>query len=304
MDHKAHVPILLRSGIRVPRCIYGTAEKTDPATIFNALSVGYRGLDTACQPQYYHQEVVGQALQQAFKPRTENGLGLTRTDLFIQTKFTTPAGQQPHSSPYQSNDDLATKVNKSLERSLSDLNLSWVDALLMHGPMPTMDETIEVYKIMERYVPHYARNLGLSNMTATQVQAICSVATVQPTMVQNRFTRKNDYCRFLRSLCIEKGIIFQAFSILRSNDHLLNSKLVGWLAERTEIAREEALFCLVQSLSPNGDLCILNGTRNIERMERDLAAIEKLGQVPEFIMQGFRDELHDSSLDPTRKSLE
>lgn len=295
MDYQAHLSTVLSSGTCIPRCIYGTAEKTDPEIILDALKFGYRGFDTACQPQYYHEEVVGHALSRAMLPEAEGGMGINRTELYIQTKFTTPAGQDETNAPYEFDDPTATKVHKSLQASLSSLKLCWVDTLLLHGPMPTIEETIEVWKIMETLVPDRARNIGLSNVTIEQVKDICEQATVLPATVQNRFCRRNGYDRELRRFCEEKNIKYQAFSILRSNRHLLNSNLVGWLAEIKSITTEEALLSLVLSIgkTANDSLCILNGTKNAQRMESSLNAFEKLGKVPAFIMHGFDEELQD-----------
>lgn len=297
MEHQAHHSTVLRSGTPIPRCIYGTAEKIDPELIFEALKCGFRGLDTACQPQYYHEEAVGMALARALTPVVEGGLGLDRADLYIQTKFTTPAGQDMKLAPYKQEDSIATKVHKSIQKSLSSLGLPWVDTLLLHGPMPSIEETIEVWKNMECLVPEYVHNIGLSNMTIQQVKAVCDKANVWPVTIQNRFRRHNNYDHDLRNFCSKNCITYQAFSILRSNRRLLSNSLVGWLAEITGVTAEEALLNLVLSTGTGttDTLCILIGTGNKERMKRDIATFDRLGKVPGFIMEGFNEELHGFS---------
>lgn len=57
MEYQAHLSTVLKSGTRISRCIYGTAERNEPEMIFKALKCGYRGFDTAFQPQYYHEVV-------------------------------------------------------------------------------------------------------------------------------------------------------------------------------------------------------------------------------------------------------
>ena len=297
MDYQAHSRIVLKSGTVIPRCIYGTAEKTDPNTIYEALNCGFRGFDTACQPQYYREEIVGQALTRAFLPEAEGGLGLDRKDLYIQTKFTTPAGQEPKTSPYKLDDTLATKVQKSLQLSLSNLGLTWVDTLLLHGPMPSIGETIEVWKLMETYVPDQAHNIGLSNVSLEQVEAVCEKAKIRPAAIQNRFRPQNNYDRDLRAFCDANDVCYQAFAILPSNARLLRTNIVGWLAEIASVTKEETLLNLVLSIgdSAHGSLCILNGTSSAQRMHSELATFERLGKVPAFIMQGFEEELYGSS---------
>ena len=93
MAIQPHDKIYFISGTPIPRCSYGTAQKSDSDLILAALSCGYRGLDTACQPKYYSEEIVGQALDKAFTAVEKGGLGLDRSDIFLQTKFTTSAGK-------------------------------------------------------------------------------------------------------------------------------------------------------------------------------------------------------------------
>ena len=48
----------------IPRIMYGTAWKKDKTTdlVITAILSGYRGVDTACQPKHYREDLVGKAL--------------------------------------------------------------------------------------------------------------------------------------------------------------------------------------------------------------------------------------------------
>jgi diketogulonate reductase-like aldo/keto reductase len=83
-------------GVTVPCFLYGTAWKEEQTQRLTELALrqGFRGIDTANQRRHYHEAAVGQALAAV----TEAG-PLTRTDLFLQTKFTFRAGQD-HRLPY------------------------------------------------------------------------------------------------------------------------------------------------------------------------------------------------------------
>ena len=157
-----------------------------------------------------------------------------------------------------------------------------------------MEGTLEVWRCMERCVPDSARHIGLSNMNLAQVEAICGIANVRPSTIQNRFLRRNDYDQKFRAYCSKEHIVYQAFSILRSKHRLLRSNLVGWVAEITGVTVEEALLNLVLSLGSDAadSICIMNGSKPPRRLKADLAAIEKLGRVPAFILKGFEEELH------------
>ena len=44
-------------GVKIPRIIYGTAWKkaTTTAWVEQAIGLGFRGIDTACQPKHYNE---------------------------------------------------------------------------------------------------------------------------------------------------------------------------------------------------------------------------------------------------------
>ena len=88
--------IISAFGVAMPRLIYGTAWKKErtAALVELALRQGFRGVDTACQPKHYNEEGVGGGLAAAF------GAGLARSEIYVQTKFTPFAGQDPNDVPY------------------------------------------------------------------------------------------------------------------------------------------------------------------------------------------------------------
>ena len=101
----------LDSWIRMPRMLYGTAwkkERTKDLCIL-ALEKGFRGFDTACQPKHYNQKGVGEAIQHAL-----SNMGLERKDLYIQTKFTPAAAQDPATIPYDPRLSLRRQVRESI----------------------------------------------------------------------------------------------------------------------------------------------------------------------------------------------
>ena len=69
-----------------PDFIYGTAWKKDQTKklVKEALTAGFRRVDTAAQPRHYQEALVGQALREAFA----EGI-LTREELFVcsQTSY-------------------------------------------------------------------------------------------------------------------------------------------------------------------------------------------------------------------------
>ena len=56
------------SALDMPRIIYGTAWKKDETQrlVVEALQLGFRAIDVACQPKHYDEPGVGRALEQLF----------------------------------------------------------------------------------------------------------------------------------------------------------------------------------------------------------------------------------------------
>ena len=80
-----------------PLLLYGTAWKKTATTslVATALSAGFQGIDTACQPKHYREDLVGAGLGSFL-----NSTGTPRGALFVQTKFTAPGGQDLATIPY------------------------------------------------------------------------------------------------------------------------------------------------------------------------------------------------------------
>ena len=68
----------------LPYIIYGTAWKKDETSslVYQAIDKGFRFIDTACQPKHYNEPQVGLGIRTAM-----DAIGLSREDIFIQTKF-------------------------------------------------------------------------------------------------------------------------------------------------------------------------------------------------------------------------
>ena len=71
---------------------------------------------------------MGQGLAAAYRAGV-----VTRADLFLQTKFTSLAGQD-HRLPYDPDADLSTQVAQSMASSLEHLGTDHVDSYVLHGP--------------------------------------------------------------------------------------------------------------------------------------------------------------------------
>jgi diketogulonate reductase-like aldo/keto reductase len=121
-----------KSGRLAPPLFYGTAWKKAATASLVALALknGFRAIDTACQPRHYSENLVGDAIAQSST--------IHREDLFLQTKFTLPGGQDRNSIPYDVNAPVEEQVRQSLAKSLQNLRTDYLDSLLLHSPARTL----------------------------------------------------------------------------------------------------------------------------------------------------------------------
>lgn len=205
----------------MPSIIYGTAWKKDRTAdlVTQAIKLGFRGIDTACQPKHYNEVGVGEALSRLASE------GMKRENLFIQTKFTPVDGQDPFSIPYDKNAPPAEQVIQSFEASKKNLGVSRVDSLVLHSPLENAERLMTVWRGMEQiYQQAGTKQLGISNCYDLEVlKFLYEKALVKPAVVQNRFYRQTGYDTELRKWCQERKIIYQSFWTLTANPDLLAS---------------------------------------------------------------------------------
>ncbi|KAF6254599.1 NADP-dependent oxidoreductase domain-containing protein [Scenedesmus sp. NREL 46B-D3] len=135
------------AGLQMPRMLYGTAWKKERTAelVEQAVLTGFRGIDTACQPKHYREDLVGRALQ-----RLQQVHGIPRSSLFIQTKFTSMGGQdRSQPLPYDPAAPLPEQVRQSFATSLANLHTQHIDSLVLHSPMPSHNQSMEVWRAFE-----------------------------------------------------------------------------------------------------------------------------------------------------------
>ncbi|XP_058802087.1 aldo-keto reductase family 1 member A1 [Phymastichus coffea] len=219
--------VALPTGQRVPIVGFGTWQASDEeleAALDNALESGYRHIDTA--PVYLNEHVIGKVL----KKWLDSGK-LKRDDLFIVTKLP-PTGNRPEG------------VEKSLKKSLKDLQLDYLDLYLVHTPFSFIEEgdnlhpkdenghikidpstdILAVWTEMEKQVVNgLTKAIGLSNFNTKQVDRILSAAKVPVSMLQielHLYFQQNEMIEY----CKNKGIPITAYSPLGTRGLV---KLIG-----------------------------------------------------------------------------
>jgi len=252
----------------VPGFLYGTAwkEGRTPALTELALRMGFRGIDTANQRRHYFEAGVGQGLAAAYRAGV-----VTRAELFLQTKFTDPRGQD-HRLPYDPAADLATQVAQSLQSSLEHLGTDHVDSYVLHGPAAGhgwTDEDAEVWAAMatERDAGR-ARLLGVSNVGLPHLEQMAASGAEAPAFVQNRCFARLGWDREVRAFCTSREIVYQGFSLLTANPEVLRHRLVAAIAARGTVTPAQVVFRFAQAVG----MLPLTGTSDAEHMTQDLAS--------------------------------
>jgi diketogulonate reductase-like aldo/keto reductase len=182
--------------------------------------------------------------------------------------------------PYDPLGPLKEQVHTSIASSLKNLrpenNISsatetYIDCLLLHSPMRSFADTMNVWRVMESYIPS-VRALGISNVDFETLVNLYNESTIKPTVVQNRFYADTYYDEPIRKFCDEKGIVFESFWTLTGNPKLLQSEPVVFISESVGVSKQVALYALAINLG----IAPLNGTTKSERMKSDLVDIQKV----------------------------
>jgi diketogulonate reductase-like aldo/keto reductase len=257
-----------RPTVPVPDFLYGTAWKEDRTAALTelALRAGFRGIDTANQRRHYVEAGVGEGLAAAYRA----GI-VTRADVFLQTKFTYRAGQDQR-LPYDPAADLPTQVAQSVASSLEHLGTDHVDSYVLHGPASGhgwTEDDAEVWAAMLRERGRgRTRLLGVSNVSLPHLEQMAAVTAERPAFVQNRCFARRGWDREVRAFCRDRGIVYQAFSLLTANPEVLGHPLVARLSSRERATPAQIVFAFARAVG----MLPLTGTTSAEHMSQDLAS--------------------------------
>jgi diketogulonate reductase-like aldo/keto reductase len=255
-DGRARV---LADGNQMPMLGLGVWQVPNGAECVNAvrwaLDLGYRNIDTA--QAYGNEESVGKALRDS---------GVPREEVFITTKF------------YPGRKDPVAEAQRSLRR----LGVDQVNLYLVRWPQggaawawPGMERAREL---------GYARSVGVSNFSVSQLDEVIAAGTMQPAVNQVQFSAP-EYRRGLLDACRQRGVALEAYSPLGTGRHLSNAT-VKRVAKRVGRAPAQVLlrWCLQR------DVPVITKSTNRERIgenaqifdfvlsSEDLAELDALDQ--------------------------
>jgi diketogulonate reductase-like aldo/keto reductase len=149
-------PIISANGANIPAIGLGTwplKDETGEMAIKTALMSGYRHIDTAAM--YGNEPEVGRGIRASKVPREQ---------IFLTTKVW--------------RDDIADgDLQRSAERSLKALGLSFVDLLLIHWPNPSIPVAQSIKALCDVKCRGLAKHIGVSNFTTALLAEATRAAT-------------------------------------------------------------------------------------------------------------------------------
>lgn len=211
------------NGTRMPAIIYGTAYKrhNTAALVERALSSGFVGIDTAtAEGKRYNDSGVGEALRRVFS-------STPRSEYYVQLKLhhVRPDRTLQESASRGAKDATARRVSRSFEHGLANLNLEYVDALLLRGPSPEAvqtgklsDDDIAAWQTMDSIVRSgAAKQLGVCNFPHRLIDQLRALGGSPPRVLQTKCHAQTAWGRHMREYCARNGMAFQAVSLVTSN---------------------------------------------------------------------------------------
>ena len=202
----------LNSGASIPHFGFGTYKLTGQDAydgVSDALELGYRHIDTA--QMYGNEAEVGRALADA---------PVAREEIFVTSKLNNP-NHEPE------------VARESLQRSLEDLQLDYLDLFLIHWPLPMFygGDIMPTWRAMESFVDEgLVRSIGVSNFEAHHLAPILEQGRVMPAVNQIESHPYFANCE-LHRFNAEHGIITEAWAPLARGTVLGEPSII-------EIARE------------------------------------------------------------------
>lgn len=156
--------IRLNNGFDIPQIGVGTwtlRGETARQNVRLALEAGFRHIDTA--QAYENESEVGQGIADS---------QVSREDIFVTTKVATSIMRKGSKA-----------VRQSIDDSLANLRLNYLDLLLIHWPVK--DCVKDTWQVMEDYVHQgKVRSIGVSNFNRHHLEELFSYAEIRPVINQ------------------------------------------------------------------------------------------------------------------------
>jgi diketogulonate reductase-like aldo/keto reductase len=219
----------LSNGAEIPKLGLGTwllDDKQAAQAVHDAVSIGYRHIDTA--QAYMNEAGVGEGIRSC---------SVLREDLFITTKVAAEAKDY-------------NAVSQSIDESLANMGLEYIDLLIVHSPQPWkefreenryFEENKEVWRAMEAaYKAGKVKAIGLSNFLQDDIENILAGCEIKP-MVNQILAHVSNTPLELIEFCQKNDILVEAYSPI-AHGAVLDHADVKVIADKYEVS--VAQLCL------------------------------------------------------------
>lgn len=202
--HSSAETVRIADGVEIPLVGFGTWQLTgDDAYngVLTALELGCRHIDTATA--YGNEARVGAAIRDS---------GVDRENVFITTKL--PPGS-------------AGRERETIEESLKDLGVDYVDLWLVHWPPDGQARPDTWESFISAQQQGKAKAIGVSNYSLAQIDELIEASGRAPALNQipwNPFA----YDKAVASGLTERGVALEGYSPLKKSD--LANPVLGQIA--------------------------------------------------------------------------
>lgn len=180
--------VTLSNGIKMPQLGYGVYQVSKnecECCVLDALSVGYRHIDTA--QSYFNEEEVGEAIAKS---------GIPREEIFLTTKVWIE---------HYGYDETKASVLASMRK----LKTNYIDLVLLHQPFA---DVYGAWRALEDlYAEGVIRAIGVSNFYPDRLVDICSFARIKP-MVNQVETHPHNQQSEAHAWMVKYGVQHEAWA--------------------------------------------------------------------------------------------
>ncbi|MGH4037028.1 MAG: aldo/keto reductase [Sphaerochaeta sp.] len=263
--------IKLANGVEVPQIGFGTwivnNDSEGVEAIVTALQNGYSHIDTAAA--YGNERIVGKAIKAS---------GVKRENVFVTSKV-------------RNTDHGYEKTIAAFNKTLSDLDMEYLDLYLIHWPKPSSEGENYIKSLQETwraledlYKAEKIRSIGVSNCKIHHLQEIEETATVMPMINQVEYHPSYIH-EELREYCDSNNIVFEGYSVYGHGEVFKSEELKKFADKyKTNIGKislqyviQKGVIALIKSMKK--ERIIDNIKIDFVISDEDMKAIDKINSV-------------------------
>jgi 2,5-diketo-D-gluconate reductase B len=240
------IPALSAHGAEIPAIGFGTSSLGDCGEIVaTALKLGYRHIDTAWK--YGTERGVAEGMRAS---------GVPRREIFLTTKV---------SHEFLRADDFA----RSVDESLKNLGVDFVDLLLVHWPNPQIPLSEPMPALARAKRQGLTRHIGVANFNIAMLDEAIRLCPEPLVNLQAEYHAHLDQTK-LTEACRRRGLIFTAYCPLGRGRLLRDPVLAEIAARKGRPLAQIALRWLVQQ----GNIIPIPRSSNAGRMAENLGVFD------------------------------